>query len=196
MKRCFYKIIKKIVQFYERMNMESLKRGLKSCRKDVYIGTNSDITSQNVSIGDYTSLGKNTRIWSTRAEVKIGSYVMFGSSVTILTGDHRTDIVGRYMSTVRDDEKLDGNDADVVIEDDVWIGANVVILKGVVIGTGSIIAAGSVVTKSLPPYTIVGGVPARVLKMRFTLEQIKQHTEILNKDKEINIIERKSGLEQ
>ena len=55
----------------------------------------------------------------------------------------------------------------VVIEDDVWVGANVTILKGVTIGHGSVVAAGAVVTKSCPPYSIIGGVPAKVLRRRF-----------------------------
>ncbi len=181
MKMLLYKTIRKIAVFYQRMKIQSLKQSLKQCGKDVYIGIGSDITSKNVSIGNHTTLGKYTRIMSTRAEVKIGSYVMFGPSVTIITGDHRTDIIGRYMTTVRDDEKLPENDADVVIEDDVWVGANVTILKGCVIGTGSIVAAGALVTKNVPPYSIVGGVPAHIIKERFTPEQIKQHTEILNK---------------
>lgn len=181
MKRLLYRIIRKFVGFYQRMEALDIKQNLKCCGKNVNIGIHSDITSQNVSIGDHTTLGKNTRILSTRAEVKIGSYVMFGPSVTIITGDHRSDLIGRYMSTVRDDEKLPENDKDVVIEDDVWIGANAVILKGCVIGTGCIVATGSVVTKSMPPYSVVGGVPARVLKARFTPEQLEQHLTCLKK---------------
>lgn len=77
------------------------------------------------------------------------------------------------------DEKLPENDAPVVIEDDVWCGANVTILKGVTIGRGSVVAAGAVVTRSCPPYSIIGGVPAKVLKMRFTAEEIEEHERLL-----------------
>ena len=111
---------------------------------------------------------------------------MFGPGVTIITGDHRTDMIGRYMKTVGDNEKLPENDKDVIIENDVWVGANVTILKGVEIGEGSIVAAGSVVTKSVPPYSIVGGVPARVIKARFTPEQIEQHKEYIKEREEKN----------
>ena len=58
-------------------------------------------------------------------------------------------------------------DQPVVIEEEVWCGANVTILKGVTIGRGSVVAAGAVVTKSCPPYSIIGGVPAKVLRKRF-----------------------------
>ena len=67
----------------------------------------------------------------------------------------------------------------MTIEDDVWCGANVTILKGVTIGRGSIVAAGAVVTKSFPPYSIIGGVPAKLLNHRFTKEQIIEHENIV-----------------
>lgn len=75
--------------------------------------------------------------------------------------------------------KLPENDQDVIFEGDNWIRMNVTILKGVTIGRGCIVAAGAVVNKSTPRYSIVGGVPAKVLKMRFTPEQIKGHEAIL-----------------
>lgn len=79
----------------------------------------------------------------------------------------------------KNEEGVNNYDAPVVIEDDVWCGANVTILKGVTIGRGSVVAAGAVVTKSFPPYSIIGGVPARLLKMRFTPEEIEEHERLL-----------------
>ena len=76
-------------------------------------------------------------------------------------------------------DKLLENDAAVVIEDDVWTGANVTILKDVTIGRGSVVAAGAVVTKSCSPYSIIGGVPAKVLKMRYTQDEIIEHEKAL-----------------
>ena len=67
----------------------------------------------------------------------------------------------------------------MVIEDGCWIGANVTILKGVTIGRGSIVAAGAVVNKSCEPYSVIGGIPAKLLKMRFTPEQIIEHEQKL-----------------
>ena len=76
-------------------------------------------------------------------------------------------------------DKLPENDAPVTIEDDVWAGCNVTILKGVTIGRGSVIAAGAVVTKSCPPYSKIGGVPAKILKFRFTVDEVIEHEKAL-----------------
>ena len=91
---------------------------------------------------------------------------MFGPNVTVITGDHRIDILDRPMCSITDDEKLPENDQDVVIEEDVWVGAGATILKGVTIGNGSVVAAGALVKKDVPPYAVVGGVPAKIIKMR------------------------------
>lgn len=105
--------------------------------------------------------------------------MIFGPRPTIITGDHRVDVIGKFIMDVSDNEKLPNNDLPVVIEDDVWCGANVTILKGVTIGHGSIVAAGAVVTKSFPPYSIIGGVPAKLIKMRFTREKAVENDKLL-----------------
>jgi serine acetyltransferase len=90
-------------------------------------------------------------------------------------------------------EKKPGDDLPVVIEDDVWIGTGVIILKGVRIGRGSIIAAGALVKKDVPPYSIVGGVPARRLKVRWNSDQIQRHEALLyppDKRLSLEVIER------
>ena len=99
---------------------------------------------------------------------------MSGPNLTIITGDHRY-MVGYFIDEIKDEDKLPENDQDVIIEEDVWCGANVTIMKGVTIGRGSIVAAGSVVTKSCPPYSIIGGVPAKVLKQKFSPSEIVEH---------------------
>jgi virginiamycin A acetyltransferase len=75
-----------------------------------------------------------------------------------------------FSKNFKDDVTSKG---DVIIEEDVWIGSNSVILSGVNVGRGAVIAAGSIVNKDIPPYAIVGGVPAKIIKMRFTESQIK-----------------------
>lgn len=87
-------------------------------------------------------------------------------------------MLGKHIVDVK--ERWPENDGDVIIEDGVWCGAGVTILKGVTIGRDSVVAAGAVVTKSFPPYSIIGGVPAKLIKMRFTPDQIKIHEHLLN----------------
>lgn len=153
------------------------KHAMKHCGKGVYLRpTCSDFKGLwNLSVGEGTSIPKGSVLYCTKAPLTIGKKVIFGPRPTIITGDHRTDLIGRYIIDITDNDKLPENDAPVVIEDDVWCGANVTILKGVTIGRGSVVAAGAVVTKPFPPYSIIGGVPAKLLKMRFTPEEIEEH---------------------
>ena len=130
---------------------------LAKCGKNVNIEKNAEF-AYSVELGDNSGLGINCRI---SGKTLIGNNVMMGPNVCIFTTNHafdRTDIPmnEQGMSVQRP----------VVIEDDVWIGANVIILPGVTISKGSIVGAGAVVTKNVPEYAIVGGNPAKILKTR------------------------------
>ena len=129
------------------------KRSMRHCGKGVYLRPmSSDIKGiENLSVGDGTSIPKGSTIYCTRAPLTIGKKVVFGPKPTIITGDHRIDVIGKHIIDVGDEEKLPEQDLPVVIEDGVWVGANVTILKGVTIGRGSVVAAGAVVTKSCEP---------------------------------------------
>ena len=94
--------------------------------------------------------------------------------LNVFTGNHAR-LIGKFVNQISEEDKPCGFDHDVIVEEDVWIGSNVTILSGVKIGRGATIAAGAVVTKSVPPYCICGGVPARVLKFYWTKEQILAH---------------------
>ena len=143
-----------------------------------------------IHIGDGVSLGSGVTIFATRAHVYIGNHSFSGPNLTIMTGDHPSDIVGRFIADNRkvDLEKqgvdISKYDQDVVIDEDVWMGSNVTILKGVHIGRGAIVAAGSVVTRSLPPYCIGGGIPAKCLKFRWSVDEIMKHEELLYPEEE------------
>lgn len=132
-----------------------------------------------IHVGDFVNLGTSPVMLATKSSIRIGNHVMFGPSVTVRGGNHRIDLVGRYMDTVGDDEKLPENDPGVVIEDDVWVGGNATILGGVTVGRGSVIAACAVVTRDVPPYSIVGGNPAKVIRQRFTADDVAKHESLL-----------------
>ena len=137
---------------------------------------------KNILLGNNVAIGDDTLFMCARAKIKIGDNVMFGPRVTVITGGHRMDAVGRYMISITDAEKTPEDDRDIVLEGDIWVGANATILRGVTIGQGAVIAAGAVVTKDAPPFAIVGGVPAKVIKMRFDEETIKEHLIILEEN--------------
>ena len=160
------------------------KRSMKHCGKGVYLRpTCSDLKGLwNMSIGDYSSIPKGSVFYCTEAPLTIGNKVIFGPNPTIITGDHRIDVIGKFI--IDSHEKLPENDAPVVIEDDVWTGANITILKGVTIGRGTVVAAGAVVTKSCPPYSIIGGVPAKIIKFRFSVDEILEHEKKLYPENE------------
>ena len=103
------------------------------------------------------------------------------------TGNH-AHMIGMFVTDINKQNKPIGYDEDVVIEKDVWIGCNVTILSGVNIGRGSVIAAGAVVTKDVPPYSICGGVPARFIKFKWTIDEIIEHERLLYHEKERLII--------
>lgn len=142
-----------------------------------FIYNGGTFTYENIYIGNNVFIGEQALFLSSKAKIIIGSNVMFGPRVMIVTGDHRFDMIGEYMSNVK--EKKEVNDQDVVIEDDVWIGMNSLILKGVRIGTGSIVGAGSIVTRNIPPYTIHIGCKSLNEYERFTKEEILIHEKIL-----------------
>ena len=132
----------------------------------------------NIISEEPVSIGPNSTIYTTGAKLIIKKHFISGPNLTIITGDHHS-IVGKFIDEVKEEDKIPENDKDVIIEEDVWCGANVTILKGVTIGRGTIIAAGSVVTKSCPPYSIIGGVPAKIIKQRFSKSQIVEHEKSL-----------------
>jgi acetyltransferase-like isoleucine patch superfamily enzyme len=114
--------------------------------------------------GAVISIGDNTRIHATclhaYKRIKVGKNCLIASNCQIFDGsghDHSFSNVEKRIDTI-------GDSREIIIEDNVWIGANTIVLPGVKIGYGSIIAAGSVVIKDIPSMCIAGGNPARVIK--------------------------------
>lgn len=155
------------------------KSQMKTCGSNLRLHPSTSVYFgiENLSLGNNVSIPRYAHIFCTDAPLTIGNNVIFGPSPTIVTGNHRIDVIGKPMIDVN--EKLPENDEEVIIEDDVWVGANVTILKGVTIGRGSVIAAGAVVSRCVPPYSVSGGVIARHLKFRFTIDEILEHEKIL-----------------
>ena len=128
------------------------------CGTGVNIEKGADFgTGEGIIIGTDSGIGKNAQV---RGELKIGDNVMMAPDVVILTTNHNFNRLDIPMWS------QGCTSGPVVIGNDVWIGQRVMIMPGVSIGNGCILAAGAVVTKDVPDYAIVGGVPAKILKYR------------------------------
>ena len=129
---------------------------VEKCGKGIIVKHNADI-SAHIEIGDHSELGTRCMIHS---NVKIGNHVIMGPDVKIYSRNHG-------YSSLEVPIQLQGRiQESTTIGDDVWIGANAVILPGVSVGDHVVIGAGSIVTKDIPDYAIVGGNPAKVIKLR------------------------------
>jgi acetyltransferase-like isoleucine patch superfamily enzyme len=116
-----------------------------------------------------------------------GKFVMKRNSgsaegLTIITGNHHRKI-GVFVKELMRTKEADEN-KDIIVEEDVWIGANVTLLAGVKIGRGATIAAGAIVTKSIPPYAIAMGNPAKVIGFNYTPEEVIEHEKKIYSEEE------------
>lgn len=154
--------------FNKLLLLPALRRSFAACGDNVTLGRHIEVAGAgNIYFGHDVYLGPRATLLTTRAKIHVGDYVMSGPNLTVITGDHRIDILDRPMMTLADEDKLPENDQDVIIGDDVWMGSGVTVLKGVCVSDHCVIAAGSVVTKNVEPeYSIWGGVPARCLGSR------------------------------
>lgn len=147
----------------QKMRGDLCKIIFRKCGKNVNIENNAYFGIGNsIEIGSNSGIGKNAYISNIGGggEVIIGNNVMMAPDVVILTKSHEYGDIKIPMNMQK------SYSSTVIIEDDVWIGIRTIILPGVKIGKGSIIGAGAVLTKDIPPYSIAGGVPAKIIKSR------------------------------
>ena len=133
----------------------------------------------NVSVGKYTYGEIEALIFNKKYRLNIGSFCSIGPHVTfVVSAEHNYKNVSSFPFRAKcftRDIMADGiGKGNITIGDDVWIGCNSTILSGVTIGQGAVVAAGTVVDKNIPPYAIVGGVPAKIIKYRFSNEIIER----------------------
>jgi acetyltransferase-like isoleucine patch superfamily enzyme len=159
-----------LIEFYNFKNENNIHSNVsfhvsKDCT-NVSIMTGSAVDNF-VTIGDYTYVGSNCFLTNS----EIGRYSSIGNDVIVGPGEHDY----RRISTSSKVSNISYNDLtekECKIGNDVWIGAKSIILRGVAVGDGAVIGAGSVVTKDIPPFAIAVGVPARVIKYRFSENEI------------------------
>ena len=167
-----------------------LGKNVKIGQKNIFEGFNKiDSFSRifNCYLGKYSYIGESCDF----REIKIGRYCSFGARITCVLGQHPLNFISThpfcYQKGIVLEKDIDykkNSDLEekfksfagykIIVENDVWIGNNVTIFSGVTIHTGAIIGSGAVVTKDVPPYAIVAGVPAKIIKYRFEEEIIEK----------------------
>lgn len=150
--------------------LNKFKRKWRKLNKDNGTLAMNIFPSNLVSVGKESYGELNIVTFNTNSKLSIGSYCSIAQKVTFLLDvEHHINRISTYPFSAKilqnGDEAF--SKGDIKIDDDVWIGYGVIIMSGVHIGQGAIVAAGSVVTKDVPPYAIVGGIPAKIIKYRF-----------------------------
>ena len=132
----------------------------------------------NVSVGHGSYGELNVVDFGGDRRLIIKNFVSIAQNVTfLLNAEHYVDRISTYPFKVKElqiQKSESFGKQDIIIDDDVWIGYGATVMSGVHIGQGAIVAAGAVVTKDIPPYAVVGGVPAKVIKYRFDDEMVKE----------------------
>lgn len=168
-----FKVLRRVLIFLN-------KRKFKFCGKNAsFDPLNSKFSYKSISLGDNVFIAAHAWFRSDRGVINIESDVMFGPNVQIYGGNHIFNIIGNKLNENQKD--IEHIDKGVYIKADAWIGGSSIILSGVTIGKGAIVGAGSVVTKNIPAYAIAAGNPCKVIKYRFTKDQIIEHELTLEK---------------
>jgi acetyltransferase-like isoleucine patch superfamily enzyme len=197
----FLKKVYSYIIFYRKCNLDF---GAIILGKSVFEGNNKisrNAFVKNIKIGYGSYIGAGSYI----CNAKIGRFTSIGDTVKIVDATHPLEpfvsthpsfySIGHYFSFVKIkkfNEYLILGDCSVKIGNDVWIGSNVILKGGIEVGYGAIIAMGAVVINNVPAYAIVGGVPAKVIRYRFTVEQRERLIKFRWWDKDIDWINQHS----
>lgn len=149
--------------------------------KNATLGIPADLKNpQNIYLYDHARIGRRSTIMTmgnSRFIMKRESGAAEG--LIVITSNHKQRI-GSFRTGGNDDNIY----RDIIVEEDVWIGINVTLLSGAHIGRGAIIGAGSIVTKEIPPYAVAVGNPARVIKFKWSIDDILKHEKLLYTEQE------------
>jgi acetyltransferase-like isoleucine patch superfamily enzyme len=157
-------------------DMEPSRYGMRHAHSD--IGYQSIVTTpENVYLEDFTRIQNHLNFISYKGKFTVKKYAAIGAGCTIIPGDHVPTVgVPQYLAG-----RLHINDVDgeIIVGEDAWVGAGTILLSHCKIGRGAVVAAGAVVSKHVPPYAVVAGIPAKIIATRFSIEQILEHEALL-----------------
>lgn len=180
------RIIRKILVSFRR---NRLKQKMGYIADSAYISRKTKIDCpRNVYLYNKAVIRQNAVINAGSAKFIMKKYSGAASGLVVSTGTHLS-VVGCWRRDITEAKKREldpqnTSSGDVVVEEEVWLATNVVLMPGVVVGRGSNVGAGSVIRRSVPPYSLVIGNPARVVGFRFTPEQIIEHEKALYPEEE------------
>lgn len=152
---------------------------IRNCSFDQNVFVGHSCNLNRVNVGKRSYFNRDVKI----VNASIGSFCSIGSEVQIGFGEHPVDMVSNHpafysnnkaFETFADDMYFNEYPGIVTIGHDVWIGSKALIMNNIEIGTGAIIAAGSIVTKNVKAYSIVGGIPAKLIRMKFSEDEIEE----------------------
>lgn len=130
-----------------------------------------------VFLHDYTRIHGQSIIYNYTGKFIMKEYSGASIELLVVTGNHRPTVgIPHYMLPL---SRINDKETDIIVEEDVWIGARVTLLAGAHIGRGAVIGASSLVNKDVPPYAVAVGSPTRIVASKFTLEQILEHEKAL-----------------
>ena len=133
---------------------------------------------RNLFVEDFVKIRYGLTIINANKEsVYVKKYTVISPDVTIITNNHRSTV--SIPQVILGESHINDKSADVVIEEDVWVGTRVTILAGVTLGRGCIVSANALVMKPVPPYALVAGMPARIIGVKFSLSDIERHEKVL-----------------
>jgi acetyltransferase-like isoleucine patch superfamily enzyme len=178
----FYKMIgkegQKVWKRLKKVNSTNLNpKNYASAGEHCNIGYEQTSVPKNIYLEDFCRIQNHFNFISYKGKLIVKKYAAIGAGCIIIPGDHVPTVgVPQYLAG-----KLHINDVDgeIVIGEDAWVGAGTILLSHCQIGRGAVVAAGAVVSKPVPPYAVVAGVPAKIIATRFTIEQILEHESTL-----------------
>lgn len=140
------------------------------------IGTNQTLWPQNIFMDDYSRLQDLTNMVAWKGTLRIKKFAAVSSQCLIIPGAHIPTVgLPQFLSITH----INDQDREIVVNEDAWVGARCILLSKCEIGRGAVIGAGSLVSKKIPPYAVAVGSPAKIVGVRFTIDQIIKHEQIL-----------------